>query len=608
MPDTARVLFRPADIRITVPRNSTVLEAIRRAEIPFESICGGKGECSKCKVIVLSGSCTAGSPASIRGLTPDEVLHHYCRACQTLITGDCEFALPVESRIDSPRILQSHSDPHTPLSSVVVKYLLQPAPEPQVFTAHRSLRLEGYTGTRPHMTRQQHDELLSARETLTVTLSTANGYPEVIHIESGDGRDHLYGIALDLGTTTVAGVLINLATGAVLAEASSLNRQIIYGEELLTRIAYAKTPAGLEHLQNAAVESINEVIGRLATMAQIPVTSIVDLCIAGNTVMSYLLLGLDTRKLEQPNPDISRSPVVIGARSLNIESHPNACVFVLPAVSRFVGGDSVGDVIVSDIPASQDLSLMIDLGTNGEIVLGNADWLASVSCASGPAFEGAGISSGMRAMRGAIDHVQIDPASCEVSFTTIQNEAPRGICGSGIIDAAAAMVSAGILDFTGKLVETKPGVRSRDGGPEFVLVSRDRTGTGRDICITSQDMIYLMDSKAAVCGAIGVLLKKYRVGVCDVRRVFLAGAFGAFSDMKAIVAFGILPDFKEAQSRGIGNGSLAGAMACLLSQEVRKKAHEISRQMVYIDLLIDTDFIEEYTAALHIPGKKEYFS
>jgi uncharacterized 2Fe-2S/4Fe-4S cluster protein (DUF4445 family) len=609
MPDTARVLFHPADIRITVPRNSTVLEAIQRAEIPFESICGGKGECSKCKVIFLFGSCTAGSPASIKGLTPDEVLHNYCRACQTIITGDCEFALPAESRIDSPRILQSYSDPHTPLSPVVMKYLLQPAPESRGFTDPlRSLRLEGYTGTRPHMTWQQHDELISAGKTVTVTLSTANGYPEVIHIENGNGRDHLYGVALDLGTTTVAGVLINLATGAVLAEASAMNRQIMYGEELLTRIACAKTPAGLEHLQKAAVESINAVIGRLATMAQIPVSSIVDLCIAGNTVMSHLLLGLDTQKLEQPNPVISRSPVVTGARSLNIESHPDAYVYVLPAVSRFVGGDAVGDVIVSSIPASQDLSLMIDLGTNGEIVLGNADWLASVSCASGPAFEGAGISSGMRAMRGAIDHVRIDPASCEVSFTTIQNEAPRGICGSGIIDAAAAMVSAGILDFTGKLVETKPGVRFRNDGPEFVLVSRDRTGTGRDICITSQDMIYLMDSKAAVCGAIGVLLRKYRVGVRDVRHVFLAGAFGAFSDMNAIVAFGILPDFKAAQFRGIGNGSLAGAMACLLSQEMRKQAHDISRQMVYIDLLIDTDFIEEYTAALHIPGKKEYFS
>ena len=458
------------------------------------------------------------------------------------------------------------------------------------------------------MTRQQHDELLSAKKTVTVTISTANGYPEVIHIESGDVRDRLFGVALDLGTTTVVGVLVNLATGTVLAEASVLNRQITYGEELLTRIAYAKTPAGLRHLQEAAVESINEVIGKLTTTAQVPASSIIDLCIAGNTVMSHLMLGLDTRKLEQPNPDISRSPVVIRAQLLHIESHPNAYVYVLPAVSRFVGGDAVGDVIVSGIPASQDLSLMIDLGTNGEIVLGNADWLSSVSCASGPAFEGAGISSGMRAMRGAIDHVTIDPSSCEVSFTTIQNEAPRGICGSGIIDAAAAMVSAGILDFTGILVETKPGVRLGDDGPEFVLVSRDKTGTGRDICITSQDMTYLMDSKAAVCGAIGVLLKKYRVGVRDVRHVFLAGAFGAFSDMNNIVAFGIIPDFKEAQSHGIGNGSLAGAMACLLSQEMRKKAHEISRQMVYIDLLVDADFIEEYTAALHIPGKKEYFS
>jgi uncharacterized 2Fe-2S/4Fe-4S cluster protein (DUF4445 family) len=458
------------------------------------------------------------------------------------------------------------------------------------------------------MTRQQHDELLSARKMVTVTITHANGYPDVIHIESGDVRDHLYGVALDLGTTTVVGVLVNLANGAVLAEASALNRQITYGEELLTRIACAKTPSGTQHLQESAVESINEVIGKLATIAQVPVCSIRDLCIAGNTVMSHLLLGLDTHNLEQPNPDISRSPVVARAQSLHITSDPNAYVYILPAVSRFVGGDAVGDVIVSGMPALQDLALMIDLGTNGEIVLGNAGLLASVSCASGPAFEGAGISSGMRAMRGAIDHVRIDPAGCQVTYTTIQNEAPRGICGSGIIDAAAAMVSAGILDFTGKLVETKPGVRPGDSGPEFVLVPREKTGTGRDICITSQDMIYLMDSKAAVCGAMGVILKKYRVRVQDIRHVFLAGAFGAFSDMKNIIRFGIIPDFKDAQFHGIGNGSLAGALACLLSQEMRKLACDTSRQMVYIDLLIDTDFIEEYTAALHIPGKKEYFS
>ena len=608
MADTAQVYFSPLNRLVTVPVNTTVLEAIRLAGIPFESICGGKGECSKCRVIFLSGSCTAGSPASIKGLSPDEVTRNYCRACQTLVTGNCEFALPVESRIDTPRILLSHTDLHLPLAPVVTKYLLKPATEGHLSAAHRSLRLDGYTGTRPDMTRQQHDELLSATGPVTVTITTANGYPEVIRIEQGDTRDCLYGVAIDLGTTTVVGVLVNLVTGTVLAEASVMNRQITYGEELLTRIACAKSPAGLRDLQAAAVESINGVIGRLAATATVSPSSIADLCIAGNTVMSYLLLGRDTRRLEQPNPEISRDPVIVRARSLGIDSGAGAYACVLPAVSRFIGGDAVGDVIVSGMPASQDLSLMIDLGTNGEIILGNADWLASVSCASGPAFEGAGISSGMRAMRGAIDHVNIDPVSCGVSCTTIQDTAPIGICGSGIIDAAAAMVSAGILDFTGKLVDTKPGVRPGDEGLEFVMVSREKTGTGHDICITSRDMVYLMDSKAAVCGAVGVLLKKYRVSVRDVRHVFLAGAFGAFSDMKNIVAFGIIPDFKEAQFKGIGNGSLSGALACLLSREMRKKAHDTSRQMVYIDLLIDADFIEEYTAALHIPGKKEYFS
>ncbi len=458
------------------------------------------------------------------------------------------------------------------------------------------------------MTRQQHDELLTTDETSTVTISTANGYPEILRIVKGDARSQLFGIAIDLGTTTVAGVLVNLTTGSVLAEASALNRQITYGEELLTRIAYARKPDGQKHLQQAAVESINEVIGKLAVTAGVPASSVLDICIAGNTVMSYLLLGQDSRGLDQPNPGISRKPVITRARTLNLDIDPGACVYILPPVSRFVGGDVVGDVIAGGIPAMQELSLLIDLGTNGEIVLGNADWLSSVSCASGPAFEGAGISSGMRAMRGAIDHVSIDPDTCRISFTTIQAELPRGICGSGIIDAAAAMVAAGILDFTGKLVDSKPGVRMGEEGPEFILVPREKTGTGRDICITARDMTYLMDSKAAVCGAIGVLLKKYRVGVRDIRHVFLAGAFGAFSDIRKVVAFGIIPDFINAQFHGIGNGSLAGALGCLLSQDMRIKAQDIGRQLVYIDLLIDADFIEEYTAALHIPGKKEYFS
>jgi uncharacterized 2Fe-2S/4Fe-4S cluster protein (DUF4445 family) len=483
MPDTARVIFHPLNKSVTVHTNSTVLEAIREAGILFESICGGKGECNKCRVIFVRGSSTAGSPESVRGLSPEEIGRNYCRACQTRITGNCEFILPVESRIDNPKILLNHTPQLPPCTASALKYLLKPAGDLRYAHGPRSLRLEGYTGTRPHMTRQQHDCLVAAQGPVTLTITTANGYPELTRIEEGDTRDMNYGVAIDLGTTTVVGVLVNLTDGTICAEASALNRQITYGEELLTRMAYAKSPSGTAQLQAAAAESINEVISHLVSDAKISASCINDLCVAGNTVMSYFLLGKETRTLELPDSNIPRGPVVTRASSLDIQSAPGAYLFCLPNVSRFIGGDAVGDSVIAGMPDSQDLSLLIDLGTNGEVLLGNADWMASVSCASGPAFEGAGISSGMRGMRGAIDHVTINPDDCRISWTTIGNGAPRGICGSGIIDAAAEMADAGILDFTGKFVDGKPGVRFKNGEYEFVLVPNDKTQTGNEICI-----------------------------------------------------------------------------------------------------------------------------
>ncbi len=214
----------------------------------------------------------------------------------------------------------------------------------------------------------------------------------------------------------------------------------------------------------------------------------------------------------------------------------------------------------------------------------------------------------MRAMKGAIEHVVIDRVTGKVSLTVIGKAEPRGICGSGIIDAAAGMAAAGIVDFTGKIVEGKPGVRKGESGPEFVLVNGSDTATGRDIVITGEDMAYLMDSKAAACGAIGVLMKKYRVLTGDVRHVYLAGAFGAYADLSSVIAFGIIPDFFNAEYHPLGNGSLAGACAALVSREKRKEAEEIARKMVYIDLLVESDFIDEYSSAIYIPGKKEYFT
>ncbi|NMB79714.1 MAG: DUF4445 domain-containing protein [Methanomicrobiales archaeon] len=607
MPQNVPVIFHPLNKMVTVPRGTSVMDAIRLAGIQFESICGGKGECNKCKVIFVRGECDIGSPETIKGLSADEIARNYCRACQTHILGNAEFIIPVESRIDAPKILHHYAIPALSISPSAKKYRLLLPPPGSHPVGQRSVKLDGYSGTRPHMSRQQHDSLLAATGTRTVTVSQSRGYPEIIRIDDSDTTGENYGVAIDLGTTTVVGVLVDLVRGTVCAEATGLNRQITHGEELLTRIAATKKPGGKEQLRLAAVASINEVIEKLIAAAGISVTSINDVCIAGNTVMHYLFLGRDAGVLEIANVEVPREPVILKAHTAGLLVNPEASVYCLPDVSRFIGGDAVGDVVASGMHLSSDLSLLVDLGTNGEVILGSRDWLASVSCASGPAFEGAGITCGMRAMRGAIDHVTIDPASGAVSFTTIAHESPRGICGSGIIDAAAAMVKAGILDFSGRFVDGKPGVRQGEDGPEYVLVHKERTATGRDIVITRQDLIYLMDSKAAACGAIGVLMKKYRIGIHDIRQVYLAGGFGEYADREKLVMFGIIPAFPHAEFHAIGNGSLAGACACLLSQAKRAEAEATARTMVYIDLLIDADFIEEYTAALYIPGKKEYF-
>jgi len=606
MHETVRVVFHPLNNVVTLAKGSTVLDAIRLADIQFVSICGGKGECRKCKVIFVRGSCTYSSSESTKGLLSDEIASKYCFACTTRLTGDCEFMIPVESRIEAPRILNSARCHEVPLLPSVEKFRVESGGTEQPLGL-RSIRLSGYSGERPYLSKQQYKQLVSNPGPVTVTIGRSLGYPEVIDIEDGDMTGKNYAIAIDLGTTTVVGILVNLSNGNVCASASALNRQITFGEELITRMSAAKDEGGKERLQKAATDSINAVIDRMTAETQVSINALHDVCIAGNTVMIYLLTGRDPSVLELANTAIPHEPVIVRARELRLGANPDACVYCLPNVSRFVGGDVVGDVIASGMHLSSDLSLLIDLGTNGELVFGNADWLASASCASGPAFEGAGITSGIRAMRGAIDHVSIDPDTAQVSWTTIGDEKPKGICGSGIIDAAAEMVRSGILDFTGKLIEGQPGVRKGSDGPEFVLVRKENTAHGRDIMITRQDMAYLMDSKAAVCGAIGVLMKKYRISVADVRHVFLAGAFGAYTDMHNVVSFGIIPRFFNAAFHPVGNGALSGACAALLSRTRRHEAESVARKMAYIDLLTDSDFIEEYSAAIYIPGKKEYF-
>jgi uncharacterized 2Fe-2S/4Fe-4S cluster protein (DUF4445 family) len=606
--DIAKIVFNPMDKVVEVERGTILLDAIREAGINIRSICGGDGECGTCKVILDKGEVANVSTKYKKWLHPEELAEGYHLACQTRILGDCEFTIPVESRISSPKILLSPEMTIDRLDPESRKYLvtLQSTQDDN----HRPLRLHGYPGTKPRISEEIHGKLLSLTGPITATISMVNT-PEIINVQLGDKTGSNYGLALDVGTTTIVGLLVDLINGEILGQASALNKQITYGETLITRIAISrKTENGLLKLQQAAVHTVNDIVNRLASNTGVKTTEITSISVGGNTVMNHLLAGMDVDYLwyVDANDKVPRAPIIKKAKELGLNTNPEACVYCLPNVSRFLGGDAVGDVVASGMYNSDETSLLVDMGTNGEIILGNADWLVSCSIASGPAFEGGGVRFGMRAMRGAIEHVEINPKTFKAEYTVIGNTVPRGICGSGIIDAAAEMFAVGVLDFAGKIVEGRtPLVREGKDGLEYTIVPAGETAIGRDIVMTQRDMDYIMDSKGAACGGILVLMRKFKLSIYDIKNFYLAGAFGAYTDLRNATKLGIFPEFPNAKIRPIGNGSISGAYATLLSMEKQREANRVAENTLYIDLLADVTFAETYSESIYIPGPKELF-
>ena len=609
MVDRVKVIFNPMDKMVEVERGTILLDAIREAGINIRSICGGDGDCGTCKVILNKGEVSHMSTKYKEWLSPQEISESYYLACQIRILSDSEFTIPVESRIASPKILLSSEMTIDKIDPESKKFLvsLMPAQGGE----RRQIRLENYSGPSPKVSDDIYEKLVQMKEPITVTVSRGSNPPEIIAVESGDRTGSNYGLAIDVGTTTIVALLVDLTNGKILGKASALNSQITYGETLVTRIAFSrKAENGLQKLKQAAVQTINELVSSLTSSAGIKNEEITSVSAGGNTVMNHLLAGVDVDYLwfVDANDKVPRSPIIKKAKELGININPEAHVYCIPNVSRFLGGDAIGDVVASGMYDTDEISLCVDMGTNGEIMFGNNAWLVSCSVASGPAFEGAGVRFGMRAMRGAIEHVKIDPESFEAEYQVIGDEPPRGICGSGIIDAAAEMFQVGVLDFSGKIVAGRtPLVREGRNGLEYVMAPAEKTAIGRDIVITQQDMDYLMDSKGAALGGIMVLMKKFKFSIYDVKNLYLAGAFGAYTDMKNAIKLGIFPELPNAKTRPIGNGSLSGAYATLLSMKKRDKANEIAQKMLYIDLLADLMFAETYSEAIYIPGPKELF-
>ena len=605
-----RVLLNPINRELFAEKGDILLHRLQDEGIYIEALCGGKGICGKCRVILDKGRIEKRSSIPDKLLSHEELEAGYYLACMVRLVEDCEFTIPLESRVENPKILISTELKIPEIRPAVTKHLLESKPKQSsnILLSYSRLKLQNYKGTPPRVPDDIYNKINKMTdEVITVTVSRTKGFPEVINAELGDTTDRNYGLAIDIGTTTLVAILVDLTTGEILGKGSGMNKQITYGEDLVTRTAIARNKEGLKKLQPVVMEALNEVINGIFKETGVQPHEVSETTIGANTVMNHIFAGLESGYLEIANVEVSRDPIIVKAKDIGLNINPEGYIYCIPNVSRFLGGDAVGDVIASEMHKSEDMSLMVDLGTNGEIIFGNNKWLFSCSCASGPAFEGEGVRHGMRAAIGGIDHVWINDETKKATVSTIGDAPAKGICGSGLIDLLAEVFRVGVMDFSGKFVASMPFVREGKWGLEYIVVPAEETDIGKDIVLTQADLDYVIDSKAAACGAVTVLMKKLKIDIYDAKNIYLAGAFGTYTDMGNAIRLGIFPEFPNGEYHPLGNGSLSGAYATLISVEKRREAAEVAKNMVYIDLLVDLEFIEEYSKALYIPGEKEYF-
>jgi uncharacterized 2Fe-2S/4Fe-4S cluster protein (DUF4445 family) len=608
-------VFEPYGKRVLAQTGSTILDAAQAAGLDLRSTCGGRGECGKCRVIVEKGSIKPSQFHDERFLSSQERLQGYHMACKTKILSALLVDVPLETRLENQRILSDAVIPKIELYPRVVKVFLEPEISAETWKEPLAIT-RAFEKKVPYSVQviDSYDRKVTGPDIsrgLTVTAVRENDVLRIVQVEPGDSSEKIYGVAADIGTTKVVAYLVNLTNGSIIDVASGYNAQIPYGEDLISRIDYAVSKKdGLKVLQKAVVNTINGLVKLVAQRNQVATSQITDFCVAGNTVMTYLLVGLDPKPLNYSRTVVSQTPVSVEAEKFDIKAGRDARVYCMPSVSRWLGGDTVANVLAAGLFESDKISILVDMGTNGEIVVGSKGWLFSTSCASGPAFEGYEIRFGMRSVEGAIEKARIDPTNLKVNYSVVggSEKKPRGICGSGIIDLAAEMFTTGILSSAGEIREIdSPLVRSGPDGMEYVVVPANETDLGKDITIAQRDLEKFLDSKAATCAAISVLMRKVGLTISDVEVLYLSGAFGHYIDTERAVTIGVFPEFPKANIIRLGNGSIAGAYLGLVSMRQRAKAAEMAKTMTYWDLVDDPLFTDEYFEALRLPGKAELF-
>ncbi len=629
------VVFQPSGRRGYIDEGKTIKQASRELGEELEGICGEKATCGKCKVSIQSGFFARyGIESRMENLSPIEdserkfftkrqELDGYRLACVARIYGDVLVFVPEESRAGKQIVRKSITERAIELKPAVRKYYVELVPAALEDPRGDWERLQAELNSRFDLGQLiiDYQVLLGLQKVIRqgdwkVTVSVWMDR-EVIKVEPGL-VPRGYGLAVDIDTTTVAGYLCDLTSDEVVATDAMMNPQVIYGEDVMTRITYAISKEdGLQSMNRAIVKGVNQMAGRVALQAGIKRRGILDLTVVGNTCMHHLFLSIDPQYLGRaPFPPSIHHSLDIKARDLGLKICPGAYVHVLPIEAGFVGADNVGLLIAEEPHKQDEMVLAIDIGTNGELVLGNREKLVSCSCATGPAFEGAHLKYGMRAVPGAIEKVEIDPDTKEVRFKVIGNAewstdleavAAKGICGSGIIDAIAQMFKAGILQRNGRLntdLET-PRLRVTGDGPKFVIAWADETSISQDIVICQDDVAAVQLAKGAMYAGAKLLMRRLAVDRLD--KVILAGAFGTYIDKESAATIGLFPDCALENIYAVGNAAGDGARIALLNVDGRREASEVAREVEYIELTLESDFQRQFAQAMYLPHMKDTF-
>jgi uncharacterized 2Fe-2S/4Fe-4S cluster protein (DUF4445 family) len=608
------VTFLPSYRKATVHQGCSLLDAAQTAELPMNVVCGGQGKCGKCVVFLKSGTASFDLEKYRRFFTDEEIARGACLACQTFVVNDLRVEVPEHSLVQQQKILVEISGMEIQPNPAVWKYVLRLTPPSLDDTTPDINRLleeiERQGGPPPNRTYVPLDVLQylprvlrQGRWTVTATVGLVPGGYRLLHVDEGESTNRLYGAAVDLGTTTIVVYIRHLVDGQIVATASNYNKQISCGEDILSRVTFARK-GGLARLQELAAESINDALCAAANAAGIDLEDIFEVVIAGNTVMTHLLLGIDPAyMIAEPYVPVVRRMLSTAAGRIGIATHRNAGVYTFPAVSNFIGGDIIADILAAGIAEREEVSLLVDIGTNFEVVLGNSDWLLSCAGAAGPALEGGEVLFGMRANPGAIEKVTVDGDTLTPSYETINSAKPRGICGSGLIDLLAELLRACVIDRTGHINLEIENPRLRKGAyfPEYVVVWKEETAIGKDIVITENDIKNLIMSKAAILGACMTLLDAAGLDHRDIATVYFSGAFGNYLNKENAITIGLIPEVTLEQVKNIGNGAITGANIALINRKSRKMLDALAQRITYIELNAEPSFMDQYTSSCFLP-------